>query len=118
MSDVRILADTPGFLLAADLRAVVRAAIDDLRDRFAGPLGDLRAGGLTAGVLDRIVEEGGDCFLLGPAELQHGRANGEYVRDVGDVGTLSGLAGMELDREVERVPIGRGELNRHCGVSF
>src|SRR6478672_2826802 len=103
VGDMRIFADAPGLLLAAGLRAVVGAAIHSPGYRFAEALGDFRAGGKTAGILDGVVEQGGDGLGLGPAELEHGRADGQQVRDVGNVGALAGLAGMELDRETERL---------------
>jgi hypothetical protein len=55
------------------------------------------------GVLDRIVQQGGDRLVLAAAVFEHERANAHQVREVRHPRTLAHVEAVALEREVKGV---------------
>ena len=77
----------------------VGAAVHDGGDRRAKErTNPVACRGATL-VLHRIVQQGGDGVIFGPAVLEDQAGHSQQMRDVGDTAALPGLGGVELGRK-------------------
>jgi len=74
----------------------VRAAVHDLDHLVAEAAADLLPCRISALILDGVVQESSDGFVLADAILQDEGGNGEKVRDVGDRSYLPLLVGVKM----------------------
>ena len=91
MRDVGFLAFQPWWF--GDLIGV-GAAGDDLGYGFSKFAFDIPQAFRTAAVLDRVMQQGCNCFCFARAVFQRDRSDSENVRDIGNPGFLAKLTAV------------------------
>ena len=95
MAQILCLALEPGWLW----RGIgIRASLNDVGNAISELLSDLSEARLPALVFHSIMEQRGNRFILVAAVRQDDRRHSKEVSDIGAIGSLSELSGMQARR--------------------
>ena len=73
----------------------VRTTQNDLRYAITKPGIYVVGAGLSTGILDRVVEQGGDCGIFISAVFQSQGSDAQQIRNVGNGRSLTHVAGVD-----------------------